>query len=225
MNIKELQSKLIHLTNRNITQTEIAESLGITKSTISTRIKTNSLLKTSEVKKTADYFDISPELLFAVPQNQTLSNNDETDIDFLPGDVIITDYYPDVFGSCGSGAFVLSGIKEKISVPRYCIKSYTKGKEYSVINARGDSMQPYIQDKDLLIVEHWQDGQIYDNSIYVFGYDNQVFVKRLIKNVDELIIKSDNPDPMYRPRYISKEEMNSVIIIGQIVGLIRGMKG
>ena len=72
MNIKELQSKLIHLTNRNITQTEIAESLGITKSTISTRIKTNSLLKTSEVKKAADYFDISPELLFAVPQNQTL---------------------------------------------------------------------------------------------------------------------------------------------------------
>lgn len=85
-------------------------------------------------------------------------------------------------------------------------------------------MQPYIQNKDLLIVEHWEGEQIYDNCVYVFCYDNQIFVKRLIRNVDEIIVKSDNPDPVYRPRYIEKEDMNNVIIIGQIVGLMRNMK-
>ena len=215
MDFKELQTKLISLTNRNISQTEIGEALGITRSTTSTRFKTKSELKTSELKKIADYFNVYFDLLLSdVSENQTLSNNSD----------VSAYYYPDVFGSCGNGTFVLSEVREKISIPRYCFETYSKFKKYSIINARGESMLPYIQDKDLLIVEHWEGEQIYDNCVYVFCYDEQIFVKRLIKNVDELIIKSDNPDPIYRPRYASKDEMNRVIIIGQIVGLIRTMR-
>ena len=72
MDFKDLQTKLISLTNRNISQTEIGEALGITRSTTSTRFKTKSQLKTSELKKIADYFDVHLELLLTdVLQNQT----------------------------------------------------------------------------------------------------------------------------------------------------------
>ena len=51
MDFKELQSKLIGLTNRNISQTEIGNALGIRRSTTSTRFKTKSQLKMSELEK------------------------------------------------------------------------------------------------------------------------------------------------------------------------------
>ena len=134
------------------------------------------------------------------------------------------DYYPEVFGSCGSGKFVLSEQKELIQVPKKLFSHFSPQKQYSIINAIGDSMLPYIHNKDKLIIEHWQGEQIKDNQVYVFCYKDEIFVKRLIKNIDEIIVKSDNPDPMYRPRYIEKEDMNNVIIVGEIVGLMRDMR-
>ena len=134
------------------------------------------------------------------------------------------DYYPEVFGSCGSGKFVLSEQKELIQVPKKLFSHFSPQKQYSIINAIGDSMLPYIHNKDKLIVEHWQGEQIKDNQVYVFCYKDEIFVKRLVKNIDEIIVKSDNPDPMYRPRYIGKEDMNNVLIVGEIVGLMRDMR-
>lgn len=85
-------------------------------------------------------------------------------------------------------------------------------------------MSPTIYDKDKLIVEHWEGEQIKDNQVYVFAYNNEIFVKRLVKNVDEIVITSDNPNPIYRPRFIEKDDMNNVLIIGQIIGLFRGLR-
>ena len=141
-----------------------------------------------------------------------------------PEETLPIDYYPDVFGSCGSGAFVLSDRKEIIQVPKKLFTSFSPVKHYSVINAIGESMSPNIHDKDRLIVEHWEGGQIKDNRVYVFCYMNEIFVKRLVKNIDEIIIQSDNPDPMYRPRHIEKEDMNNVLIVGEIIGLMRDMR-
>ncbi len=136
---------------------------------------------------------------------------------------ITLDYYPDVFGSCGNGAFVLSETKEQISVPRKSfltrvMPNVSNVKKYSVINARGDSMQPYINEGDKLIVEHYEGGQINDNKVYVFCYENEIFVKRLVKNITQIVIKSDNP--LYDPVKIDGKDANFVII-GQIVGMLR----
>lgn len=139
-------------------------------------------------------------------------------------DCVEIDYYPEVFGSCGTGVFVPSEIKEKMLVPKNNFLNFSPVKTYSIINAIGESMLPFIHDKDKLIVEHFENGQIKDNKIYVFCYKDEIFVKRLIKNVKELIIKSDNPDPMYRPIIIEKEEMNDVRVIGQIVGIVREVR-
>lgn len=55
-------------------------------------------------------------------------------------------------------------------------------------------------------------------KIYKIFY---IFVKRLVKNIDEMIIKSDNPDPIYRAHYIEKDELNNITVVGRIVGLVR----
>jgi phage repressor protein C with HTH and peptisase S24 domain len=147
-----------------------------------------------------------------------LSNDKETEY-------ISLDYYPQIFGSCGSGVFALSEEKQKLNVPKSAFMfNYSENKIYSVINAWGDSMNPFICNKDKLIVEHLNGEQIKDNHIYVFCYNNEIFVKRLIKNIDEVIIKSDNPDPIYRPRIIEGKKLNDLYIIGEIVGLMRNLR-
>lgn len=183
----------------------LEEITGTSASALSNRYFNDGNIKDDEVEKIEQYYNIS------------LSGNTNDDC-------VLIDYYPGVFGSCGGGAFVLSEQKELIQVPKKLFKTFSSVKKYSVITAVGESMQPYIQPKDKLIVEHWNGEQIKDNSVYVFCYRDEIFVKRLIKNIDEIVIKSDNPDPMYRPRYIEKDDINNVTIVGQIIGLMRDMR-
>lgn len=58
MNFTELQLALQTLTNRTITQTEIADALNVTRSTINIRAKRNSILKVEELNKIEKYFKV-----------------------------------------------------------------------------------------------------------------------------------------------------------------------
>ena len=140
------------------------------------------------------------------------------------GDIIV-DYFPDVLASCGNGAFELSQIREKIRVPKMCIEQYMPFARYSVINAYGDSMQPTIQSKDKLVIELLSDSdRIKDNNIYVFFYNDRIFCKRLVQNIDSIMVISDNAGKnIYPTSKIEKENMNEIHLIGRIVGLMRGM--
>jgi phage repressor protein C with HTH and peptisase S24 domain len=90
-----------------------------------------------------------------------------------------------------------------------------------MINATGNSMSPTIGNGDKLVVEHWNGDQIQDNKIYVFCYNSEFFVKRLSKNIDEIIIKSDNPE--YRVRTIPAKALNDLTLIGKIVAVIKNL--
>lgn len=211
----ELFDTLQNLINFKPSQQNIADILGVRQGAVSNRISRKSPLTFEELHKIENAYKIPGKLT-----NQFLDIKAQNQIE----ETLPIDYYPDVFGSCGSGAFVLSDRKEVIQVPKKLFTSFSPIKRYSVINAIGESMSPNIHDKDRLIVEHWEGGQIKDNRVYVFCYMNEIFVKRLVKNIDEIIIQSDNPDPMYRPRHIEKEDMNNVLIVGEIIGLMRDMR-
>lgn len=212
MNILELQTTLKKL-HINITAREIAEIWGMDETSFSKKKKVGSEIKQKNIEQLENKLGIK------------LTNfHVEILEDPIEEEKITVDYYPGVFGSCGLGVFVLSEQKEQLNVPRKFFENFSSIKKYSVINAVGDSMQPTIYDKDKLIVEHWSGEQIKDNQVYVFCYNNEIFVKRLVKNVNEIVITSDNPNPIYRPRFIEKDDMNNVLIVGQIVGLFRELK-
>ena len=212
MNIQEVLDLLQNLTNSKITQTELGKALGKTRSDINSKIKRGTEIKLSDIRKIENYFDVK---LIDTNIRQVIKSD-------LKSDEVIADYYEDAFGSCGSGAFVLSENKKPITIPKECFDRYSPFKAYSVINAIGDSMLPYIQDKDKLIVEHWQGEQIRDNGVYVFRLGDNIFVKRLVLNIDQLVIKSDND--IYPIRFIDVKDLADFQIIGQIVGLMRNMK-
>lgn len=205
MKLDELITIISGKTGVYINQSMLAEALGITRQTVSNRIKNESQVTVSELKKIEEFYKVS--LLMEEPETAF--------------DIVNIDYYTDVFASCGLGSIVFSEEKTKLPIATLLINGFSKQKNYSMINATGDSMAPTIDNGDKLIVEHWNGSQIQDNNIYVFCFNNEFFVKRLSKNLDEIIIKSDNPD--YRTRTINGETANELILVGKIVGIIKSL--
>jgi SOS-response transcriptional repressor LexA len=199
-------STLQNLIKAKPSQQAIANLLGVGQTAISGRASRDSEFSQEELLKL--------EMGFGLPIG-VLSQGQEN------ANCVDLDFFSDVWASCGTGAVVFEDCKEKISVPTSLIQNYSKSSKYSVINARGDSMQPFIQNFDKLIVEHWNGGQIIDNCIYVFRYANELFVKRLVKNITQIVIKSDNP--LYEPIKITDKDPDFEVI-GQIVGLMRDLR-
>ena len=186
-----------------INQTVLAESLGITRQTVSNRIKNESEVTVSEIQKIENFFNIKLDIPSYVQ----------------PKNTFYADYYPDVFVSCGFGSLSFSEEKYPILIPKEIISEYSPECTYSLINAKGDSMVPSIYPHDKLIIKHSEFEQIEDNKIYVFCYKNELFVKRLSKNIDEVIVKSDNPE--YSTKIISSKDLQNLVIIGKVTGIIR----
>lgn len=200
MKLDELIQLISNIAGITVNQSMLADSLGITRQTISNRIKTQSEVTVSEIRRVEEFFKIS---IFSS----------------VTDDIAYIDYYTDVFASCGNGSIVFSSEKTKLPIPISMISGYSKNKLYSMINASGNSMSPTIDNGDKLIVEHWNGNQIQDNKIYVFCFNNEFFVKRLSKNLDEIIIKSDNPE--YRIRTINGKSTAELILIGKIVATVK----
>lgn len=205
MKLSELLNIISKKTGEHINQTMLADSLGITRQTVCNRIKNESQVTVTELKKIEDYFKI-------VLLNDNGDCNDT---------LIHLDYYQDVFASCGTGSIIFSEDKIKLPISTLLINGFSKLKTYSIINATGNSMSPTIENGDKLIVEHWNGSQIQDNKIYVFCFNNEFYVKRLSKNLDEIIIKSDNPD--YRTRTINGTTSEDLSLVGKIVGVIKSL--
>ena len=206
MRNSEVFSRLQNLINRVPMQKELAEKTGINQNTLSAKKIRDSKWTAEEIDKLNKAYNID-----------IYNQKRETE------QSVTLDYYPDMFGSCGNGIFALSPIKEKLIVPKKAFFTrFSPVKQYSVINAYGNSMEPFIYDKDKLIVEHWEGEQIIDNRPYIFSYKDEIFIKRLVKNINQLIIIPENK--LYDTIKLQGEELKEINIIGQIVGLMRDLR-
>lgn len=198
MRYSALLDTLQNLINFKPTQEQLGKILGLPQNTISGRKSRDSEFKTEEIEKIEKHYAI-----------KILGNNN--------ADCVEVDYYPDVFASCGTGLMVFEESKEKITVPKDIIDNYSKGAKYSVISARGSSMAPRILDEDKLVIQH-DVTQIIDDNVYLFTYNDELFIKRLVKNIDQVVCISENP--RFEDRVIIPTADNFKIV-GKVVGLFR----
>lgn len=198
MRSSTLFNTLQNLIDFKPTQQAIADILCVKQGVIGNRVARDSNFSDEEVKLIEEHYGV-----------QLITSNDP--------DKITLDFYPDVFGSCGTGCIVFDETKDKISVTKDLINNYSASNTYSVISARGSSMAPRIEDNDKLIIQKWNGEQIIDDNVYLFRYNDELFIKRLVKNIDQVICISENP--RFEDRVI--KNLNDFTIIGRVVGLIR----
>lgn len=130
-------------------------------------------------------------------------------------EIISVDYYPDVLASCGNGTFEMSQECIKYDVPATLFPPSTDVKSYSMCHAKGNSMYPRIWDGDFVICEHKDNMKIENGEMYIFCFDDQIYLKRLTKNINQIVVESENPD--FPTQYIEKDQMNDVHLIGHVI--------
>ena len=111
MKLDELIILISNKIGESINQSQLADALGITRQTISTRIKNGSQVTVSEIKKAQEFFNIK---LYEENKN--------------PDNTVEVDYYNDVFASCGKGSIVFSEEKTKLTISTFLITDFPEAK-------------------------------------------------------------------------------------------------
>lgn len=199
MNYSKLMEKIEQKIDFKPKQADLCRVLKMSTSTMARRVMRNSNFSDVELKKIEEHYGIS------------LKGGSSVDC------CVELDFYPNVFGSCGCGSMVFDESKEKITVAKDMIANYLPSKVYGVMSAVGCSMSPKIEDGDKLVIEKWNGEQIKDNRVYLFRYNDELFIKRLVKNIDQIVCISENP--RFEDRII--KDLKNFCLVGEIVGLFR----
>lgn len=138
--------------------------------------------------------------------------------DIKSDDYVMIDQY-DVVGSCGNGHLMGDvAVKGGLVFKRDWIKTMgISSDNLATIYAQGDSMNPTIEDGQVLLVDK-SATQPQSTKIYIICIDGQLYIKRLINLYDKWVMRSDNPDKSSYPDIeISAETMSNVDVQGRIV--------
>ena len=139
-----------------------------------------------------------------------------------PGEAIARGYVQvpryEIAASAGGGALVHS---EQIVDVMSFKSDYLKvslglsPKNLAVISVVGDSMEPYLSEGDLAMVDLGVTS-IQNNSVYVLQFGDSLLVKRVQVKLDgEVIVKSDNP--LYDPESFRGEAAERLRVVGRMV--------
>lgn len=148
------------------------------------------------------------------------------DVKCLPDDVKCDDEYIQIREykiECGAGpGYTPSYVEIEDSVPATYRKSYftdnnLKPNDCKRFRVHGDSMEPTLYSGDKILVNTSDNLTISNNHVYAINFNNEVRVKRLLKQMNgDLIIRSDNkeyPDEIIR----ANDESVSFSIIGRVI--------
>jgi len=150
-----------------------------------------------------------------------MSNKEEKKIDTNSNSLIIP-HLDNIVASAGGGSYP---INEAISMMTFDTQflqtrlGISNHKNIHTISASGDSMQPTINNGDLLFVLPFENeyNVVKDGAIYVLNCDNSIFVKRIKTNPVKKTITliSDNKD--YEPIIFCGDELDRCNIVGRVV--------
>lgn len=201
----------------NLSQKELGKRLNLSDTTIQNYEYGRQQISGKALIKLKEEFNINSDWLLNGTGEMFLDNTSrQQEI----SDIISIPYYPEVSAAAGSGALVYDENTVKHLQISSAIINISTGDNVCLINATGNSMQPVIDDRDLLLVDLSQK-LITDEGIYVIRLDTTLVVKRVQKILNGIILISDNPQ--YPPRELTADNFNEndAAVIGKVIAVIK----
>lgn len=132
-------------------------------------------------------------------------------------------YFSKINAGAGGGAFSEDDAYELIALDKVLLDTLYRThsanpKHIAALNVMGDSMEPTLQDKEVILFDR-EDKEISKGGIFIVSTNAGLFVKRIAHRTDgniELI--SDNKT--YNSEVISTDEMSSLAVIGRVIGKV-----
>ena len=200
-----------------LTQTEFADKIGKTMRSVQNYEAGTRQIDNTTTMFICSTFNVNPDWLLNGTGEMFIGDASRQQ---EVSDIISIPYYPEVSAAAGSGALVYDENTVKHLQISSAIINISTGDNVCLINATGNSMQPVIDDRDLLLVDLSQK-LITDEGIYVIRLDTTLVVKRVQKILNGIILISDNPQ--YPPREISANNFNEndAAVIGKVIAVIK----
>lgn len=132
---------------------------------------------------------------------------------------VYIDGFSSIKVSAGFGSFNEGVTKSdcRIPYPDYLIqKLQINPKKAAVFWTNGNSMYPTIKNSDQLLVDLSKNSIRGDDKVYIIQNQDSVWVKRIRLDWSGITLISDNQEE-YKPIFISREEAETLQIIGQVV--------
>lgn len=196
-------------TRQNLTQLELAEKLGMSKSIISMYENGNRKPDFETLEKIADFFNVSMNFLMGRDSADTIPPfNAQASLIELPDSVLIP-----VYGKIAAGVPIeaIEDIQEYIDIPADWVKT---GKKFIGLTVEGDSMYPKLWEGDIVVIEVTPDANSGDIcAVYVNGYEATL---KTIKLSGENITLSPF-NTVYPPKTYKREEIG-------ILGVVRELR-
>lgn len=202
-----------------LSQTEFAQKLGMTMQGIQKWEYGTVEIKLSSLNLISQTFNVNPDWLLNGTGEMFIGDaSRQQEI----SDIISIPYYPEVSAAAGSGALVYDENSVKHLQISSAIINISTGDNVCLINATGNSMQPVIDDRDLLLVDLTHKDFI-DEGIYVVRLENTLLVKRLQKIPNGIVLISDNPQ--YEKIILNSDNFNEndAAIIGKVISIIKNL--
>lgn len=184
-------------------QSELAATLDLNRSAVS-RAKHRGVVPEKWIDRLCERFDLDPEWL--------RSGQDGLDR-FL--DIPLVQAKLD---AGGGSHMVDAGVQGHIAFRRDWLRRKGSPESMVLMEVIGDSMEPVIREGDAVLIDQSR-REIIAGSIYALGIAETILVKRLEKRPNQLVLLSANPD--YPPVPLQGDEIDTVRIIGKVVGMWR----
>ncbi|TQI66756.1 XRE family transcriptional regulator [Clostridium sp. KNHs216] len=188
---------------KKISQKKLAEDLHVTQATVS-RWETGDMLPTIDIlNEIADYFGVSVDYL--------LGKSDIPTADTRKIGVKIP-----VLGYVRAG-IPIDAIEEILDYEEIP-KSMADQGEYFGLQIKGDSMEPRMQEGDVVIVRKQSDVESGDIAVVLVN-GNDATVKKFVKHENGVSLVASNPkyDPMFYT--FAEVESKPICVIGKVVEL------
>lgn len=195
--------------NKGITRKQLADALNISTMAVGNLIN-GTTKKPRNLLEIAEILEVDPKWL------QTGELSDQMFSQEAESKMIVIDML-NIEASAGNGA--VGDLVEIVSKLHYVPEQFyahfrgINPETIRVINIRGDSMHPTFNSGDMIFVDintHYFDG----DGVYVFCYKGDLYVKRLQKLGDHILVISDNPT--YKEWTISEENYEQLHIQGKV---------
>lgn len=203
---------------KSVSQNALARMIGVTQPSIK-KVLDGNTLNPKNIIEIANALNVEAEWLktgngrapdFASEVDSVEENNEPfyTRLEVL-----------DVYASAGNGEFVsgdLAGYVQAVEFQNeyfHQLFQRASDKGLAIINVKGDSMEPTICSGDLLFVDTTRNAYQGD-GIYVFSFNDKLYVKRLQFAGDKLLVISDNKH--YHTWDINPDNESKVVYHGKV---------
>lgn len=201
---------------------DLADAVGIDGANIS-RLETGKQKSFTEqsLNKFAEALDVELSELFTATENKTtVYEYSKISPVVQEGTAVFRVEILDISASAGGGFIQGSDVIDVIRSIEYnndraiAMFGSRPSETVKVINVRGDSMADTIEPGDLIFV----DVSVTDfdgDGIYVFGFDDKIYVKRLQMIPDKILVISDNTK--YREWAVDESNQHRFYVFGKVM--------